>query len=100
MRTALAVILGLALAVVVRPPAAGATDRDKFEKRVGKYATTDPAMPKALCHCRSGAGEVGYVVRQVAGSFVTVACSVPVFDGTGGFLMYSPCAVEWDVLSK
>ena len=100
MRIPVAVLAGLVLAVVARSPAAGATDRDAFEKRVARYATADPAKPKSLCYCQSGDGEAGYVVRQVSGSFVTVACSVPVFSAGGVFIQYSPCAVNWDLLSK
>lgn len=100
MRIPMAVLAGLALAVAVRSPAAGATDRDAFEKRVARYATADPAKPRSLCYCQSGEGETGYVVRQVSGSFVTVQCSLPVFGGGGAFIQYSPCAVDWFLLSR
>jgi hypothetical protein len=101
MRISVAALAILALVVVVRSPAAGATARDALEKRVAKYATADPAKPKSLCYCQSGQGEVGYVVRQAAGgSFVTVACSIPVFSAGGEFIQYSPCAVDWYLLSK
>ncbi len=100
MRIAAAVFAVLVLVVVGMSPAAGATDRDAFEKRVARHATADPAKPKALCYCQSGDGEVGYVVRQAIGSFVTVECSVPVFTGGGVFVQYYPCVVDWAILSK
>ncbi len=104
MRLILAISVGVALASFSTSSPYAAESQDAFAKRVGKYATDDTSKPKGLCWCKDGfggqgAGEAGYVVRQVTAGQVLVSCQIPEFNN-GANVGFAQCVVEWDMLGK
>ena len=72
---------------------ASASDQTKFEKVVGRYATSgsDP-LSKAVCICRDagiGIGRVGFLRRSVTdagggANVLEIDCIIPFFDAADG----------------
>jgi hypothetical protein len=87
MKTSTALLTGLLLCGVVTA-AAAATDREMYQKRVGKVAPPSDAKPKALCACSFDTdpvfrNRVGFIRQVVQNNQVTVRCAGDVFDAAG-----------------
>src|SRR5882724_1580879 len=102
MRVSTAFVTTLLVGLLSTAAAAHAEHRDAFAKRVAKFATDDPARPKALCHCHDTYDTTGYVVLDSLGTTVNVQCKIPEFNYMNGDFIdeYITCAVAWDVLGK
>jgi hypothetical protein len=78
------------IAVIVSAvPALARTDKENFQKRVGKSAALDagfPAKPKATCVCQdaSNTGFAGVLRQFPSNPKVPVDCLIPSFDSTTG----------------
>ena len=81
------------LAVAAATTALAASDFERFDKQVGKYATQLGGDPKGLCLCRAGelVQSVGFLLRGSsepigATGLITsrVFCFVPGFDENTG----------------
>jgi hypothetical protein len=84
----------LMLGLITTASVATATDKQKFESLIGKYAVSGLGMPTKLkaktpCYCTPGsvapAYAAGYLVHYPVGSYVFVNCYVPQFKPDGSF---------------
>ena len=87
---------------------AGATDKEKFDSLIEKYATSGLGMPtkltvKGACYCTPGSvaptGAAGYLVNYPVGAYTYVNCYVPLFNADGSLQGTQYCN-NFAVLSK
>lgn len=99
----------LLLAVVARAEVAGASDKDRFDSLIGKFAVDAGSLfsgnfrPRAGCYCASPsagpAGAGGFVARYDVAGQTYVNCFFPYFKADGSFDTYGYCN-EFYLLGK
>ncbi len=106
MTRSLSSILAIIVAVVVPAIAsAGATEKEKFDKAVAKFAPsfgeafglTRPLKVKTLCLCTDAPRTPGFLFRGGDGS---VLCALPIFLDDGSFADAAPNCDHFEILSK
>ncbi len=98
----------LALLLCAPLPARAAGDRDKFEKRVGKSASSASSTAHGLtCVCKDGSdnqNRAGLLLEEAVGvpggDGVFLHCNLPTFDGTTGALSSTQFCEAWELLPK
>jgi hypothetical protein len=106
------VLAALAFLCLAAPPAlAAASDQEKFEKKVARFAqpvaALDYAKPRGLCVCQSSdsavRGLTGVLIYGVEVGFdvnlVRVGCQVPNFNPEGAVTASTSCE-NWTLLSR
>ncbi|HZP43427.1 MAG TPA: hypothetical protein VFD84_18210 [Candidatus Binatia bacterium] len=100
-------VAAIALAAMLAPAVALATDIEDFEKKVNKYAAQS-GKDKGLCVCLNPAvffyGASGYLRRTETDAtghrLVTVSCVIQGFDPGTGELDYQAGCVPFAPLAK
>ena len=105
-------VAALAALCLAAPPAlAAASDQDKFEKKVSRFALasgSDFAKPRGLCTCTEdgvgvSAGQAGLLFYSPASlmmeHFINVSCVIPFFDAEGALDRSEVCE-SWTLLSR
>src|SRR5262245_7315745 len=94
------ILAALALLGGIGAGTARATEQEMHQKRLGKYATTDPARPRNLCVCLAPGlpndGAVGVLVSYEElfpdlTVLVKARCEFPFFDSTGAVVFKLNC---------
>jgi hypothetical protein len=87
---------------------AGASDQDKFNSLLGKYAVSGLGIPtkfdgKTPCYCLPGAVApayaAGYLVTYPVGQYTYVNCYVPLFNPDGSLMGTQYCNT-WAPIGK
>ncbi len=90
----------LMFGLITTASVAMATDKEKFESLIGKYAVSGLGMPTKLdaktpCYCTPGsvapAYAAGYLVHYPVGNYEYINCYVPQFKPDGSFDGSSYC---------
>jgi len=106
------VLAALAALCLAAPPAlAAASDQERFEKKLSKFAqpvaALDFARPRGLCACQSSdsavRGLTGVLIYGVEVGFdvnlVRVGCQVPNFNPEGAVTASTSCE-SWTLISR
>jgi hypothetical protein len=111
-RSLVLAVLG-SLALSAAPALAAGTVKERFEKKVARYAeplaALDFAKPRGLCTCSADgpsalAGQAGILAYEfesgIGGVTVpVVGCEVPIFDAAGAAVAMQAC-VSWSLLRR
>jgi hypothetical protein len=96
------VMLGAVLCVCTIPVAAGANDRDQFERLLKKTTSAGAEPDRFACACGQGLAAAGVVQRffdDPDGVF-RLKCVIPQFTAAGALQSETPCNTQWVPIGK